>query len=198
MTQIIFEREVLIYAPLVHVWQLVATESGLRQWWGNTIFLEAKVGGRCEEWRPAGHKTAHWQGVVTQYTPPHHLLLTLRAQEPQADGPELTTISIALESKREQTRVYVTQRAFGPASVVGTQDPRETFAQPDRPQSVPLAQLDQPAPGSLPMPVPQMPTTGQIDPSYNLFTRQQADALTLSWQRRLTNLAAAITQTDTQ
>ena len=68
--QIIFQHETLINAPLSHVWQLVATEEGLRQWWGNAISLEAKEGGRCEEWRKQGQSVSHWQGVVTLYAPP--------------------------------------------------------------------------------------------------------------------------------
>jgi hypothetical protein len=37
----------------------------------------------------------------------------------------------------------------------------------------------------------QMPNAGRIDPAYHLLTQQQSDALTLSWQQRLTGLAAA-------
>ena len=185
MTRVIFQREILINAPATHVWQLVATENGLRQWWGNTIYLEAKEGGRCEEWRPERDKTAHWQGVVTQYTPPHQLMLTLRAQEQQADGPELTTISIALEAKGDQTRVHVTQRAFASAPAIS---PRASTPQPD-PQGVPMSQLHQPAPGTIPMPAPlPQPTMGHAAPS---------DALTQTWQRRLSSLAAAF-QADAQ
>lgn len=183
MTHVIFQREILINAPATHVWQLVATENGLRQWWGNTIYLEAKEGGRCEEWRPARNKTAHWQGVVTQYTPPHQLMLTLAAQEPQADGPELTTISIALEAKGDQTRVHVTQRAFASTPAIS---PRPSTPQPDK-QGLPMAQLHRPAPGSIPTPATHLPTTGHATAS---------DALTQTWQRRLTSLAAAFTQAD--
>jgi hypothetical protein len=44
--QPIVRRELLIDAPLDHVWQLVATEDGLRQGWGNLIALEAQEGGQ--------------------------------------------------------------------------------------------------------------------------------------------------------
>lgn len=184
MTYVNFQREILIDAPPTLVWQLVATESGLRQWWGNPIHLEAKEGGRCEEWRPARNQTTHWQGVVTQYSPPYQLLITLRAQEPQADGQELTTISIALEAKGEQTRVHVTQRAFGAAPAISPHEPRQTTPLPVT-QGSPMAQLNRPAPGALPMPTPQQPAPGHAVPS---------DALTQTWQRRLTSLAAALTQ----
>jgi uncharacterized protein YndB with AHSA1/START domain len=195
--QIIFQREVLIDAPLTHVWQLVATEEGLRQWWGNTIFFEAKEGGRCEEWRLGRERTSHWQGVVTVYAPPSQLMLTLRVQEPEEDAPELTTISIALEAIGEQTNVHVTHRAFGPTAAVGTEEERERVKQPIKPQEVPMAQLDRPAPGTLPQPsVAPPPMTGRIEPAYFLLSKQQSDALTLTWQRRLTSLAAAVTQID--
>src|SRR5215203_4571560 len=112
MQQVIVQREVVIDAPLAHVWQLVATEEGLRQWWGNTIFLEAKEGGRCEEWRNEARpgdlaSPTRWQGVVTTYAPPYQLMLTMRAQDAPIEVPELTTIAISLEAKNngEQTRV---------------------------------------------------------------------------------------------
>jgi hypothetical protein len=38
--------------------------------------------------------------------------------------------------------------------------------------------------------------TGRIEPAYFLLSKQQSDALTLTWQRRLTSLAAAVTQID--
>src|SRR5688572_15243261 len=91
--QPILRRELLIDASLDHVWQLIATEKGLRQWWGNPIALEAQEGGRCQEWRTQGERTTHWQGIVTLYAPPHQLMLTLQAQTPQQSEPELTTIA---------------------------------------------------------------------------------------------------------
>lgn len=191
MQQVTYQRDVLIDAPLAHVWQLVATEEGLRQWWGNTIFLEAKEGGRCEEWRNGPNGAAHWQGAVTLYSPPHQLMMTLRAQEPQADGPEITTISIALEANGEQTRVHVTQRAFSPTPAIGAEEQPLPDKQPAKPQGVPLAQLTRPAPGSLPMPsMTPMPATGAVKPTHNLLTRQLSDVLISTWQRRLASLVA--------
>jgi uncharacterized protein YndB with AHSA1/START domain len=189
MQQIIFQREVLIDAPLAHVWQLVATEEGLRQWWGNRISLEAKEGGRCEEWRPGRTGASHWRGAVTLYAPPHQLMLTLRSQEPHADVPELTTISITLQAAGTQTRVQVSQRAFGPTEAIGTE---QIDTEPTRGQGVPLSQLQQPAPGAVPMPAATpLPTTGRIVPAHHLFSQQQSDALTATWQTRLTSLAAS-------
>lgn len=189
MTQVIFQRELLIDAPRPHVWQLVATEDGLRQWWGNPISIETKEGGRCEEWRQAGDRPSYWRGVVTHYAPPHQLMLTLRAQEAQSDWPELTTISIELEAKGEQTRVQVTQRAFGAKSLIGTGDLHELVEQPTKPRS-PLAQLDRVPPGSLPMPAQILPA-GRVEPLAFLISRDQADELGLVWQRRIAMLAAA-------
>jgi uncharacterized protein YndB with AHSA1/START domain len=194
MTQVLFQREVLIDAPLTHVWQLVATESGLRQWWGNPISVEAKEGGRCEEWRTEPDRPSHWQGVVTIYAPPCQLMLTLRAQEPQSNWPELTTISIVLEAKGEQTQVHITQRAFGDRPLIGTglidtDDPRERV-KPHTEPLTPLAQLDRVPPGSLPMPA-QLLATGRVKPATLLISRGQSDGLALSWQRRLASLTAA-------
>ena len=197
MSQVIFRREVLINAPLTHVWSLVATEEGLRQWWGNMIHLEAKEGGRCEEWRQDRTKFVHWLGVVTRYDPPHQLTLTLRAQDAPPDTPEMTTITIALESTSngdgtgEQTHVHVIQRAFGTADAIDIEQPRKGVPLPDQPQDMPLAQLRQPAPGALPMPS-TMPTTGNIDPVYHLLTPSQRDALIATWEARLTSLAATV------
>jgi len=189
--QLLFQRELLIDAPLTHVWQLVGTEEGLRQWWGNTIYLEAKEGGRCEEWRPRHGVSTHWRGIVTLYAPPHELMLTLRAQEAQQDGPEFTTIAIALSAADDKTRVHVTQRAFGPTQVIATQEQIGRETQPQWQQDLPLAQLQQPAPGSLPMPtVAIMPVIGSIDPAYHSTAQAYLGALTQTWQIRLSTLAA--------
>ncbi|MCC6456979.1 MAG: SRPBCC domain-containing protein [Caldilineaceae bacterium] len=189
MTQLLFQREVLIDAPLTHVWQLVATESGLRQWWGNPISVEAREGGRCEEWRQEADRPSHWQGVVTLYAPPRQIMLTLRAQEPQSDWPELITISIALEAQGEKTHVHITQRAFGSPSLIGTADPRQPVDAHTKPR-VPLAQLDRVPPGSLPMPAQLLPA-GRVEPSSWLISRAQSDELALTWQGRLTSLTVA-------
>lgn len=191
MQQILYQREVLIDAPLTHVWQLVATEEGLRQWWGNTIHLEAKEGGRCEEWRPSRAGMSHWQGVVTLYAPPHELMMTLRAQEPQAETPEFTTISISLEAKGEQTRVYVTQRAFGMTTTTEVEQPQVPVPVPGKRQTTPLAQLQRPAPGALPIPAPlPVPATGRGLPNRSL-TPQATDAVILTWQGRIERLLAS-------
>jgi uncharacterized protein YndB with AHSA1/START domain len=176
---IIVQREVFINAPIAHVWQLVATEEGLRQWWGNTIFLEAKEGGRCEEWRPGRQHPARWQGVVTLYAPPHQLMLTLRAQEPHPEGPQLTTIAIALEAKGDQTRVHVTQRAFGSTTTAVSPTPQQAETRPGTRQSVPLAQLLRPVPGTLPV------------VTIDSRTQPQTEPLAAIWQSRLTSLVAA-------
>lgn len=192
MMQILYQREILIDAPLAHVWPLVATEDGLRQWWGNGISLEPREGGRCEEWRPHGEKLLHWQGIVTHYTPPHQLTLTLRSQEPGNHWPELTTISIALEAKGEQTLVDVTQRAFGAMPQVDTRMPDATeLGEPIQPRMSPLAsiaQLERIHSGSLPRSIPMPLAPSAIIPE--LITREQSHTLTLWWQKRFASLAA--------
>lgn len=195
MQQIVVQREVLIDASLAHVWQLVATEEGLRQWWGNTIFLEAKEGGRCEEWRNDRQQPTRWQGVVTTYAPPHQLMLTMRAQEAQQEMPELTTIAITLEARNNgtQTRVHVTQRAFGAMAAVGTVIEVDKEAQSKKPIEVPLAQLQRPAPGAYPLPqAASLPAVGSIYPSYTLLTQQQSEAIDFTWQQRLNTLIEGV------
>lgn len=192
MTQIIFQREVLIDAPLTRVWQLVATEDGLRQWWGNSISMEAKEGGRCEEWRTQQNKPSHWQGVVTLYTPPHQLMLTMKAQGVEDGGPEFTTISIGLEAKGEQTCVHVTQRAFEAAPAIGTQEALEPMIPPSQPRRWPYAELDRVPPGAVPKPI-QTPTVGRIEPDHVLVSRVYAGELEMSWQIRFSALTAAST-----
>jgi len=191
--QLLFQRDLLIDAPLSHVWELVATENGLRQWWGNTIHLEAKEGGRCEEWRPGRRQeSCHWRGVVTLYSPPNQLMLTLRAQGEGADEADFTTIAIALAAEGDKTRVQVCQRAFGPTHAVTMPDRQEEPQQPDWRQAFPLAQLTQPQPGAIPIPnFSPLPATGHIDPAKQSLTQPQMDLLAESWQIRLTSLAAA-------
>jgi uncharacterized protein YndB with AHSA1/START domain len=167
----------------------VGTEEGLRQWWGNPISLEAKEGGRCEEWRLHRGISTYWRGVVTLYAPPHELMLTLRAQEGQEEGPEFTTITIALTAHGDKTRVHVTQRSFGRTQATTTQDQKETPTLPEWRQGIPLARLQRPAPGSQPA-IPATPVPDRIDPSHPFMAQPQLDVLTQTWQIRLTALAA--------
>jgi uncharacterized protein YndB with AHSA1/START domain len=190
--QIIFQHEVVINAPLAHVWRFVATEEGLRQWWGNAIALEAKEGGRCEEWRRQGERLAHWLGVVTLYAPPSQLTMTLRGQDIPADEPQLATIHITLEAHGEETRVHVTHRAFDMATMPQPDLPGRAptgIPLPHAPQGVPRAQLDHPAPGSLPMPAPQ-PTVGNIEPNRWLVGQTAAGVIQARWEARITSLIA--------
>jgi uncharacterized protein YndB with AHSA1/START domain len=135
----VIQREALIRAPLERVWQLVATEEGLRQWWGNRITFEAKEGGGCEEWRSEGNQIIHWRGVVTLYAPPHQLVMTLRAQGQEGDGSQLTIIAIALAQEGAETRVQVTQRGFVPTLAPTLPE----TATPPTKYHMPLAQLGQ-------------------------------------------------------
>ena len=189
MNQIIVQREIAINAPLADVWPLVATEEGLRQWWGNTIALEAKAGGRCEEWRIERNRVIHWQGVVTHFAPPHQLTMTLRAQTPSMSEPMLASIDIALEGNEHQTRVHVTHRAFAYDAAIATETLPGPMSLPA--PNVPLAQLDRPAPGARPMPAPALPT-GQIQPPHFLVDRDQREALLAMWQARLNGLNARV------
>jgi uncharacterized protein YndB with AHSA1/START domain len=186
MSQIIFQRQITIDAPLAHVWQLVATETGLRQWWGNPISLEAAEGGRCEEWRFERNKPVHWQGKVTMYAPPHQLTLTLQAQEPEPGWPALTSITIALEAKGEGTSVHVTHRALATAAVTNPASVPQPIAPGARLQQFPTAQLGNNAPS-------RMPSYDAVQPTHTLLTPQlalqQSDLLAQRWHARLTSLA---------
>jgi uncharacterized protein YndB with AHSA1/START domain len=177
---LIVQREELIHAPLERVWQLVATEEGLRQWWGNRIALEANEGGQCEEWRSEGNQIIHWRGVVTRYAPPHELVMTLRAQGPQQDGAALTTIAIALAQEGQTTRIQVTQRAFAPAPVVAPSLP-ETATPPTK-YRVPLAQLGQHG--------------GAPSVSSPSLSALPAIPLTARWQQRLATLVTLLDDTN--
>jgi uncharacterized protein YndB with AHSA1/START domain len=189
MNQMIFQSEIVIDAPLSRVWQLVATEKGLRQWWGNTIHLEAKEGGRCEEWRAQGDRISHWRGAVTLYAPPSQLTFSLRAEDALPEEPQMATIHITLQAEGSQTRVQVTHHAFAAASTIEPERPRTMPTLPRSPQGIPMAQLDRPAPGSVPMPHSLL-DTGSIAPSRRLVPQPESDALTAMWEARITSLAA--------
>ena len=190
MNQIIFQREITIDAPLAHVWQLVATEAGLRQWWGNPISLEAAEGGRCEEWRLDRAKLVYWQGKVTMYAPPHQITLTLQAQEPEQGWPSLTTINIALEAKGEGTSVHVTHRALATEAVTTPALVQQAITQETSPQQSPTAQLGNNGPA-------RTPSYDVMQPTHKLLTPQsppqQPDLLAQCWHVRLTSLAALST-----
>jgi uncharacterized protein YndB with AHSA1/START domain len=110
MSDATIRREIEIDAPVERVWPLVATEEGLRQWWGGQIALEPKEGGRCEEWSrgPDGERRQH--GVVTVYDPPRRLALTF---QPEDDGewPLLSTITIQVEESAGRSKVKVIHEA---------------------------------------------------------------------------------------
>lgn len=186
-----YRQDILVNAPLNHVWQLVATEDGLRQWWGNTIHLEAKEGGRCEEWRATNQQMVHWQGVVTLYAPPHELLITLRAQDKPTTAPELTTISISLKEEGVQTRVHVTQRAFGLTPAITT-SPLPDAVSPATYPSMPMSQLIQPPPNQ------PVSSVQPVMPLQSTLAYPQDHEATKQWQQRIHQLAQLLTSsTDT-
>lgn len=191
--QITYRQDILVNAPPDHVWQLVATEDGLRQWWGNTIHLEAKEGGRCEEWRVTNQRMVHWQGVVTLYAPPNELLMTLRAQDKHATAPELTTISISLKGEGTQTRVHVTQRAFGPAPTITTSPLPDTVA-PTAYPSMPMSQLNQQHPNQPGIHVPPNLPSTSISPNEQSLIQQMQQ----QWQQRIHHLAQMVASSTAQ
>lgn len=105
MSDTLIRREVEMDAPVDQVWPYLATEAGLRQWWGNEISLEPKPGGRCAERTIIGGREVTQEGVVTVYDPPRQLTLTFT---PNGEAwPALARISITLEADGERTRLAV-------------------------------------------------------------------------------------------
>lgn len=103
-------REIEIDAPATQVWTYVGTEPGLRQWWGQEIWLEAKEGGRCEEKGTLDGVPFHRIGKVTIYDPPRQL--TLAFQETAAEAwPSYITVSLTLAEANGRTIVTVVQQA---------------------------------------------------------------------------------------
>lgn len=116
MTPAIVRKEIRIHASADCVWPYIGTEEGLRQWWGTTISLEAKVGGYCEERSQMQGISYLLRGEVTAYAPPHHLALILRNMDQGASWPTLTTLHITLQDEGEETLVTLVHRAFGPGT----------------------------------------------------------------------------------
>jgi hypothetical protein len=115
--------------------------------------------------------------------------MALRPQPMREDMPQLTTITISLEAQGDDTTVYVSQRVFGPEDATSKQV--DAVPQPGKPLDVPLAQLERPAPGTLPMPARAL-QPGQVEPTHLLLSRAQAGALRDLWEARMSALLALI------
>ena len=125
MPDTIIRREIEVDAPVAQVWPYLATEHGLRQWWGNEIRLEPKPGGRCAERAVIGGKEVTQEGVVTVYDPPRQLTLTFAPAAdalPFAPGgepwPALQRISITLEEDGDRTRLAVVHQVLSAVSAL--------------------------------------------------------------------------------
>jgi uncharacterized protein YndB with AHSA1/START domain len=138
MSDATIQREIEIDAPVERVWSLVATEAGLRQWWGGQIALEPKEGGRCEEWSRGPDGERHQRGVVTVYDPPRQLALTF---QPEDDGewPLLSTITIQVEERAGRSKVRVIHEAHSLVPVEAVIPGRAPAAQAVRSPQMSLA-----------------------------------------------------------
>lgn len=111
-------KEVIIAAPPERVWPLISTTEGLRRWWGASIELEAKAGGRCEERGAVDGRPYMLRGVVSTWEPPRRIVLSLQ-HVAGAAMPIDSTIAIELRQVDAGTRVLVTHHLHEPAFVSG-------------------------------------------------------------------------------
>ncbi|MCE7986325.1 MAG: SRPBCC domain-containing protein [Caldilinea sp. CFX5] len=111
------QKQIEIAAGAATVWRFVGTEEGLRQWWGLAVALEAKPGGRCEEFIEWQGRRCALRGKVTTYEPPYRLALLLQNEDGVADGPAWTTIAITLTERNGRTLVTLIQEAFSQVTV---------------------------------------------------------------------------------
>ncbi len=110
-------KEVTIAASPERVWPLISTAEGLRRWWGATIDLEAKAGGRCEERGVLHGRPYALRGVVSTWEPPRHLVLSMQRVEGEGLAPIDSTIAIELRPigpDGSATRVIVTHHLHDP------------------------------------------------------------------------------------
>ena len=112
MIPVTIQKVIDIEASAASLWHYVATEAGLRQWWGMDIALEERLGGRCEERSVIQGRVCYFCGEVTAYEPPHHVALRLRNEEEQAGWPAWVTISLTLQEAQGRTRVALLHQAF--------------------------------------------------------------------------------------
>jgi len=106
------QKVIDIEASAASLWPYVATEAGLRQWWGMDIALEEKLGGRCEERSVVQGRVCHFRGKVTAYEPPRHVALRLRNDEEQIGWPAWVTIPLTLQEEQGRTRVALVHQAY--------------------------------------------------------------------------------------
>jgi uncharacterized protein YndB with AHSA1/START domain len=107
MTPATIRKEIQIAASIAHVWQFIASEEGLRQWWGVEVAMEAKQGGRCMERGVYDGAPYQLSGVVSIYDPPRQLVLTMRDEQGLAASPTFMRVAITLTEAEEQTLVQI-------------------------------------------------------------------------------------------
>jgi uncharacterized protein YndB with AHSA1/START domain len=184
-------KEITIQAPAAHIWPLVGTEAGLRQWWQMDVTLEAKPGGHFVERGVVNGAPYHLEGTVAVYDPPRQLVLLLAGVPLDESWPTAMNITITLEDRKDATVVRVVHQLYGTAP-----------ATPARPQVEPSYS---PIPYQLPAILNQLPGRAEREqagdalaptaasPALVWVDQEQIRVYETRWTARLFELSQQVT-----
>lgn len=179
-------KAITIDAPPDRVWQLVGSESGLRQWWQCDVTFEARRGGRCSERGVVNGKRYRLEGTVAVYDPPHQLVMHFTDAHSAASRATAMDISITLDEVAGATVVRVVHQMYELLPALPTRQPGEP-AYP-RPLGQPPTILNQ-LPGHT-TPTQEndalLPSAGFVQPAG--LDRDHVAAFEARWTARLVGL----------
>lgn len=100
------ERTIVLPAPPDDVWEAVAEADRLASWFGGTVELDARPGGRVVMTDEDGER---W-GTVESWEPGRLLVLRLWERSPRLAG---TRVAFSLDPADEGTRLTVVESSIG-------------------------------------------------------------------------------------
>lgn len=107
----VVERSIEIQASPSTVWELLATQDGLRAWWAPDIEIDMRVGGKHRHYMAEANQ---WlSGYILEIEPEKHLIMSWFEED--TDWVHPTRLSFILEEIPGGTRV--TQRYDGFAGI---------------------------------------------------------------------------------
>lgn len=107
------ERELFLPAPLIHVWDAIATADGLSHWFSNHVTMDLKVGGAIKfVWND--HGTSN--GRIERLDPPHIFAYRWQAHTVPDTEPltpeNSTVVTFSLTEVENGTQLSVIETGF--------------------------------------------------------------------------------------
>lgn len=102
------EHELLVAAPVAHVFDAFATSAGLDTWWTETSSADPRPGGRYTLGFGPGYA---WTGIVRTWDPPHAIEWEMTETDPMPDWTG-TRVGVSLTPEGEATRLQFWHRGW--------------------------------------------------------------------------------------